>query len=221
MPGTVPKSCSGLLPRRTVKGLVRPAGRRPRTRPLYCSDGLHAQGLGCRKSEAAPASLPRGEQLPSLARGGGEWLSLQRPKPELADVASASGRHRRERLTPRKTDTIITPSGYHMGLMIMATARARTRRVNIRVSDDLADRLEQVALSLGMAQSTVGAMAIAEYVRKKDLENRMASEAMTSIIKHQEQQLDSLMQEYKDHPEKLAEVANKLRSEEQSELPLT
>lgn len=63
----------------------------------------------------------------------------------------------------------------------MATQSERTKRVQVRLSDDMYERLTAVAADMGMPPSTIGSVAISEYVMKKEREARVAS-ASTEMV---------------------------------------
>lgn len=54
----------------------------------------------------------------------------------------------------------------------MTTEKGRTRRFNVRLSDDLANRLDEWAEQMGLAPSTLAAVAIAEYLNTKDMQRK-------------------------------------------------
>ena len=72
--------------------------------------------------------------------------------------------------------------------------KKRTQRLNVRLNSDLVSRLDEIAEQMGLPASTLGALAIGEYVmkhRKNDelalltarMTSERSSEAMVDVIK--------------------------------------
>lgn len=57
----------------------------------------------------------------------------------------------------------------------------RTVRLNVRLQPELKDKLDQVADSMGLPASTLGAVAIGEYVRTKMLQNQVFADSSNAI----------------------------------------
>jgi predicted transcriptional regulator len=57
---------------------------------------------------------------------------------------------------------------------MMATETKRTRRINIRLSEDIVNRLDVIAEQMGLATSTVASYAIGEYVNAKESQRKRA-----------------------------------------------
>lgn len=61
--------------------------------------------------------------------------------------------------------------------------KVRSKRVGLRLSEELASRLDEYANSIGIAPSTVAAQAVGEYLHKKSMEQKLISDfARTSSI---------------------------------------
>lgn len=61
----------------------------------------------------------------------------------------------------------------------------RTKRVQLRVSDDIDSRLRSIANELGMAPATVASYALSEFIVRKEREKAQAlqvSENLSSVF---------------------------------------
>ena len=84
----------------------------------------------------------------------------------------------------------------------MTDDNKRTIRLNVRLQPEMKEKLDSIADSMGVPSSTLGAVAIGEYVRQKVLQNQVLTDAtvsLTQAINHMaesmisaEQQLDLL-----------------------------
>lgn len=55
----------------------------------------------------------------------------------------------------------------------MSTTTDRSKRVQVRVSESVFNRLQAVSESLGMPHSTVSSIAISEYILRKEREGAL------------------------------------------------
>jgi len=65
----------------------------------------------------------------------------------------------------------------------MATEKARTRRINIRLSDALADQLDELSEKMGLAPATLAATALSEYLYQKKLQSDNQKQAMALTVR--------------------------------------
>ena len=59
--------------------------------------------------------------------------------------------------------------------------RKRTGRLNVRLEQEMIDRLEELSIEMCIAPSTLGALAIAEYVNGKLAQKRMQDKTVQAI----------------------------------------
>ena len=57
----------------------------------------------------------------------------------------------------------------------------RTRRIQIRVSEDIGSRLDSVALDMGMAPATLASYALSEFIVKKEREKSQFNEVTKQV----------------------------------------
>lgn len=91
----------------------------------------------------------------------------------------------------------------------------RNTRLNVRLAPDMLERVGRVAERLGLAPATVGAIAVAEFVNRKDSER----ELMEMIAKTQgAAALQALERVFAD-PEALARMASAVEAAEHNAEP--
>ena len=91
----------------------------------------------------------------------------------------------------------------------------RNTRLNVRLAPDMLQRVSRVAERLGLAPATVGAIAIAEYVNRKDSER----ELMEMIARTQGAAALQLAEKIFEDPEALARMASAVEAAEQQAEP--
>lgn len=63
----------------------------------------------------------------------------------------------------------------------MTVKQERTKRVQIRISDEMYSRLSVVADQMGMALSTIASVALSEYVMKKEAEMKVMNDSHQAL----------------------------------------
>mgnify|MGYP000511550824 CR=1 FL=1 len=97
----------------------------------------------------------------------------------------------------------------------MATDTKRTKRLNVRLSEDIVNRLDAISDQLGLAASTVASYAIGEYVNTKESQRKSQSVATSMMVKQMASSFTS--------PEFIAQLmaaAEKEATEEKIELAI-
>lgn len=75
----------------------------------------------------------------------------------------------------------------------MATEMKRTRRLNIRLSDDVVNRLESQAEKRGIALSTLASYAIGEYLVEIEKKDKAIDEFRLAFTNQLSQKLESMI----------------------------
>lgn len=75
----------------------------------------------------------------------------------------------------------------------MATEMKRTRRLNIRLSDDVVNRLESQAEKRGIAVSTLASYAIGEYLVEIEKKDKAIDEFRIGFTTQLNQKLESMI----------------------------
>lgn len=75
----------------------------------------------------------------------------------------------------------------------MATEMKRTRRLNIRLSDDVVNRLESQAEKRGIAVSTLASYAIGEYLVEIEKKDKAIDEFRIGFTTQLSQKLESMI----------------------------
>jgi predicted transcriptional regulator len=91
----------------------------------------------------------------------------------------------------------------------------RTTRLNVRLSSEMMEKVDQVAKRMGLAGATIGAVAIAEYINKKSVE----TELMELIAEKTAAKGFELAEQIFADPERLALMANAVESSEAPKSP--
>lgn len=86
----------------------------------------------------------------------------------------------------------------------------RTTRINIRINDSVAEKLESYSQRLGMAPSTVAAQFVCEGLLSKE----MTSNAIQSVVAQQLSYANTRAEEIFSDPEKAAEMFKALGIQE-------
>ena len=63
----------------------------------------------------------------------------------------------------------------------MTVKQERTKRVQIRISDEMHARLAAVSDQMGMALSTIASVALSEYVMKKEAEMKVMNDSHLAL----------------------------------------
>lgn len=63
----------------------------------------------------------------------------------------------------------------------MATTSDRSKRIQIRVSEDIYSRMQRLADEYGIAHSTLASIAVSEYLVKKERELSIVESAKESL----------------------------------------
>lgn len=71
--------------------------------------------------------------------------------------------------------------------------RKRTGRLNVRLEDEMINRLEELSVEMCIAPSTLGALAIAEYVNSKLAQKRMQDKTANAIADRAAEALQSFI----------------------------
>jgi predicted transcriptional regulator len=91
----------------------------------------------------------------------------------------------------------------------------RTTRLNVRLSSEMMEKVDQVAKRMGLAGATIGAIAIAEYINKKSAE----TELMELVADRTATKGAQLLEQIFADPERLAIMANVVEASEAPKSP--
>lgn len=86
----------------------------------------------------------------------------------------------------------------------------RTLRINIRINEHVAEKLERYSKALGMASSTVAAQFLCEGLLAKETQ----AKALEAVLDQQLSYSNSLIDEILSDPEKLAKMLKSLGVEQ-------